>query len=99
PSELAPLSLHDALPICALADEILLQLELLVGLGVHEHKRVALLVEKGEVLLLEPDLLHRLGGAEALVELGAVDEVLQFDLVVGADRKSTRLNSSHVKIS
>ena len=68
----------------AVADEILLQLELLVAFGVHEHQRVALLVEEGEILLLQPDLLDRLGGAEALVELGAVDQVLQFDLVVGA---------------
>ena len=29
-------------------------------------------------------MLDRLGRAEALVELGAVDEVLQLDLVVGA---------------
>ena len=68
----------------ALADEILLQFELLVAFRVHEHQRVALLVEEGEILLLEADLLDRLGRAEALVELGAVDQVLQLDLVVGA---------------
>ena len=65
----------------AIAHEVLGQFQLLVGLGVHEHQRLALLVEEGEVLLLQPHLLHRLGGAEALVELGAVDEVLQLDLV------------------
>ena len=68
----------------AVADEILLQLELLVGLGVHEHQRLALLVEEGEILLLEPDFFDRLGRAETLVELGAVDQVLQLDLIIGA---------------
>ena len=68
----------------AVADEFLLQFELLVAFGVHENQRVALLVEEGEILLFQPDLLDGLGRAEALVELGAVDEVLQFDLIVGA---------------
>ena len=52
--------------------------------GVHEYKRVALLVEEGEILLFEADLFDGFSGAKALVELGAVEEVLQFDLVVGA---------------
>src|SRR5690606_35633480 len=68
----------------AVADEILLQFELLIGLAVHEDQRLALFVEEGEILLFQPHPLDRLGGAEALIELGAVDEVLQFDLVVGA---------------
>src|SRR3712207_7966212 len=59
----------------------------------------------------QADALDRFGGAEADVGLAAVDEVLHFDLHVGAalaglsvldfhgDRKSTRLNSSHANIS
>jgi hypothetical protein len=68
----------------AFADEIARQVQLVIGGGVHEHQAVALGIEELEVLLVEANALHRLRGAEALVELGAVDQVLQFDLVEGA---------------
>jgi hypothetical protein len=61
-----------------------LQFKLLVAFGVHEHQRFALFVEEGEILHLQSDLLDCLGRAETLIELGAVDQVLQLDLVVGA---------------
>jgi hypothetical protein len=53
-------------------------------LRVHEHQRVLLGVEEREILLLEPDFFDGLGGTEALVELGAVDQVLELDLIVRA---------------
>jgi len=66
------------------ADEILVQLDLLVILGVHEHQHVALGVEELEFLLLQRHPLDGVGGAEALVQLAAVQQVLQFDLGEGA---------------
>ncbi len=59
------------------------QFDLLVGRGVHEHELVALLVEELELPSLDLGLLDPVGGAEALVELAAVEQVLQLDLVVG----------------
>jgi len=66
------------------ADEILGEFDLVVGHHVHEGERVAGGEEELEILLLEIDLLHRVGRAEALVELGAGDDILELDLGIGA---------------
>ena len=67
----------------ALADEFLGEADLVVGVGVHEDEHVAFLVEKLEVLGVDARALDLFVGAEAVVELAAVDEVLQLDLIVG----------------
>src|SRR5690606_42133829 len=84
PSAPPSLSLHAALPISRAGDE---DGELLGAPGAQ------LLHERGQVRLV--GLLDRLANADGLLE-GEGHRVL-----VGAaqDRKSTRLNSSHVKIS
>ena len=56
-----------------LADEFRCQLDLVVSVHVHEHQHVAARIEELEVLLLKMDFLHRLVGAEALVQLGAAE--------------------------
>src|SRR5207302_10370085 len=91
------LSLHDALPI-SLAEAVLQEK--------HERLPVALFVK-----LLLPDLLFTTGEG-AVVALMQLFFILRFNLLpgplgiiftisglAGGDRKSTRLNSSHVKIS
>ena len=75
---LAVIQLHQGLhPVLqearlVLADEIDGQLDLVVGLHVHEGQHVAAGEQELEVLLVEMDFVHRLVGAEALVQLGAV---------------------------
>src|SRR5204863_3161027 len=53
------------------------------GRGVHEHELIALLVEKLKLPALDLGFLDPVAAAEALVELAAVEDVLQLDLVVG----------------
>src|SRR5690606_41692904 len=89
PTAISTLSLHDALPICERGDEM-------PGAAARLRRH--------------PQLVHR----EAVALRGAADEALveghvgaqPRDLLVALgqralqlDRKSTRLNSSHVKIS
>ena len=57
--------------------------DLLEALLVHQVELAALLVEELVLFLLEANALDRLGGAEALVQLGAVDQVLELDLLIG----------------
>ena len=64
--------------------QILLDADLVVGLVVHEGVLVAFLVEELILLLVELHALDRLGGADALVQLGAVADVLELDLQEGA---------------
>ena len=59
------------------------QLDLLVARRVHEHELLALLVEELELPALDLGLLDPVAAAEALVELAAVEDVLELDLVVG----------------
>ncbi len=47
-------------------------------------ERVAAGIEELEILLVQIGLIHGFVGTEALVELGAGGDVLEFDLVVGA---------------
>src|SRR5690606_41317372 len=82
---ITPLSLHDALPIFGLGDGLLGGVPRAVGLvgAFGQHRDAA-----GRVVLPPGGQLpgERGIGADRLLELGQ-------------DRKSTRLNSSHVKIS
>src|SRR5690606_40029163 len=89
---LAPRSLHDALPICV---DHLLQLERELAVGLRARLGGGL----GPAQLLEARLRLREGrGERALLAKQAIG-VLAEPGELGADRKSTRLNSSHVKIS
>src|SRR5690606_42156341 len=85
PPDAYPLSLHDALPICAAGDH-------------------------GDAIAEPSELVHALVAAHADDLVAAIERVLDHvlaELAGGADdadlprvdRKSTRLNSSHVKIS
>src|SRR5690606_40401543 len=97
PCDVCALSLHDALPICA-GDE------LLAGAALAEHEDGG--VGGRDSLDEAVDLAHRAAGAHhlarrrargqlALKVLGLLAQALE----LRQDRKSTRLNSSHVKIS
>src|SRR5690606_2810016 len=66
----------------ALADEFLVEIDLVVGFQIHEHEVLALAVEILEVFRLDARLFDALVGAEAVVELAAVDQVLELDLVI-----------------
>src|SRR5690606_41254097 len=85
PTEIYPLSLHDALPIYAFFDRRTRGVQ-----GVFDAGLLFLHLDLGR----GTDLDHRNAAGQlnhALLQLLAV--------VVRRDRKSTRLNSSHVKIS
>src|SRR5690606_39798380 len=86
-SETYPLSLHDALPILEWPDA-------------HSHLKVALQKNWYE-RLLESALVH--SPELRRFERSSHDEILarfrRLDVLKQQDRKSTRLNSSHVKIS
>src|SRR5690606_41310502 len=86
PSGISPFSLHDALPI----------LLLLVGVSMLWSGYPKL--TSGEPLLP----VHQAALVTALITLAAKELLFRYLLKVGRrvrDRKSTRLNSSHVKIS
>src|SRR5690606_40246555 len=94
----SPLSLHDALPICPLLREPALTLRV-VGVEVDQ-------LDHHEPLGQPQRRLDRVGQPllDALANHQTVDDdldvVLELLLQRGRlDRKSTRLNSSHVKIS
>jgi hypothetical protein len=67
----------------AVADEFAGELDLVVARGVHEDQLLILPVEELKLPALDLGLFHAVGRAEALVELAAVEQVLQLDLVVG----------------
>src|SRR5690606_41944363 len=85
PTAIYTLSLHDALPICLVEDH---------AVGARQQFGDALVLE-GEVGQ-EQRMVdhHHLGLHRGLARLD--DEAVAIE---GTDRKSTRLNSSHVKIS
>src|SRR5690606_41710450 len=99
PPAIYPLSLHDALPICLAPRAIGIGA---VPLALAALTRLALFAHEqgGGPLMLVPAGL----GATATV-LALVASLVLLPMratggsVTGADRKSTRLNSSHVKIS
>src|SRR5690606_41797351 len=88
-SEISPLSLHDALPISAgQAPFVQAVADAQFGRGRHPRQQ----------------RLDRIAGLAQLprLRLQQAESLLDHRLVVGQrlqDRKSTRLNSSHVKIS
>src|SRR5207302_9844759 len=92
----SPLSLHDALPICASRQQVLAELRLQAA-GERDHT-----LGVGRDLL---DVDRRLAPLESLEESSRrqLDQVAIAGVGGGqqrqVDRKSTRLNSSHVKIS
>src|SRR5690606_41456217 len=91
---ISTLSLHDALPICLVGGIECLFVD---GLGVMVDVDGGLAVldlfhpQTGRVVIVLPDLLS------ILQDPGQA--VLRVVFVLPGDRKSTRLNSSHVKIS
>src|SRR5690606_39282927 len=87
PTDTYPLSLHDALPISALPWAPASRLPL--GLNVRCSYRWSMMSFASLVLALAK------GAALGVLELAAVRSLR----VWCRDRKSTRLNSSHVKIS
>src|SRR5207302_11183635 len=95
--ELYPLSLHDALPISAPPPWSLRIARRACGATSSSRPRSI-----GR-LQAEPHAAHRLDQlvARRLLELAAqITDVHVHDIALGIeDRKSTRLNSSHVKIS
>src|SRR5690606_39292473 len=94
---LCPLSLHDALPIDFLGQRTVAIDHFL------EHLGDLVLVEGAGQALVQGEALG--GFADVLVgnERGQIDTELGIpfvdDRLTAQDRKSTRLNSSHVKIS
>src|SRR5690606_42084817 len=94
PPEFSPLSLHDALPILA---------NLLLAKAEARQKEIAVRAALGagrlrllRQFLTESVTLAAIGGALGLA-FGYAG--LRLLLAGATDRKSTRLNSSHVKIS
>src|SRR5690606_40646705 len=95
PPAMHTLSLHDALPIYELQQQV----------GSTGQQAMHLLKEGSQLMVLMQ--MHQ-GVAEAYYRLGAKGQLqkLQFQHIAHSevgmftrDRKSTRLNSSHVKIS
>src|SRR5207249_11905473 len=87
---LSTLSLHDALPIFVAFLEpykVSMILSVLLAVGSQAAALVGILLTRSVVGALHGHELHRLKWLVALV------------LALGLDRKSTRLNSSHVSIT
>src|SRR5690606_42009600 len=97
PAEIATLPLHDALPIFAVAGE-LAQLEALRRMvrGAAHAWNNALTTIVGELGCLADE---RPGDAAVAAAAAAIESEAQRCARLTPDRKSTRLNSSHVKIS
>src|SRR5690606_40725351 len=92
-------SLHDALPICQIGLEFLRIALRQKDAGVRaadDHRPVELWIESLEFLLRQ----FRQLGRHLDVDVAGLADSDEVGLVVypGQDRKSTRLNSSHVKI-
>src|SRR5207302_8947837 len=90
----SPLSLHDALPICSSASCAR------PGVGTEVSWVIRVVVELGPVGRVAGERLVRGHTRAAGVSRTLVAGVVGIaDQVAPLDRKSTRLNSSHVKIS
>src|SRR5690606_41536472 len=92
PADLYPLSLHDALPILSVRDalEIAQERELdLVEVAPNAQPPVCRLMDYGKYLYEKQNRERESRKAQKQIEIKEVR----------LDRKSTRLNSSHVKIS
>src|SRR5690606_41598603 len=92
PPELYSLSLHDALPISGLMEKLMSVA--IVGFG-------ALLVFEGEMTVGALVAFNMLAGRVSgpLTQIVTMAHEYQEVALSVRDRKSTRLNSSHVKIS
>src|SRR5262249_36616372 len=66
-----------------IADGFLVQADLLEGFLIHERVLIAVLVEKLILLLVELHALQHVGGADPLIQLRAVAELLELDLQIG----------------
>src|SRR5690606_39713698 len=95
-ADTSSLSLHDALPIYLQAQDQLV-LEHRVQVRVDHAARI----RGGAVGSDEPVAQLRTDARQLVLVVaeGAVEHVVVRVVQLGADRKSTRLNSSHVKIS
>src|SRR5206468_11881461 len=88
-TEIYPLSLHDALPICDVT-------EIAQGSGGRGDYAARHVVVRFQVLFRRTVVVS---ADHALVEIRDVDHVELDVFEAGLDRKSTRLNSSHDQIS
>src|SRR5690606_42018258 len=88
------LSLHDALPISEIVGEASLVLEAAAEAGVQEG-----VAELGQDAAGEVDAAARAQGQREIGRDGPEHDAEGLDRGHAVDRKSTRLNSSHVKIS
>src|SRR6266496_4504849 len=86
-TEIYPLSLHDALPI----------LYHIGNNGFHGYVYETALRHPGIVVMHESNLHHLI--ADLTIKRGDWDAYVRECEFEGGDRKSTRLNSSHVEIS
>ena len=75
------------------------ELDLLVAVGVHEYELFGLPIEELEILALDMRLFDAFVGAEALVELAPVHQVLQLDLIVGRPLRASRQPPSRRSIA
>src|SRR5690606_41735250 len=87
PSYIKPLSLHDALPIYKVHP---------TGKGQHDLALFHVIHHTGTIRIDDARLLRAFASRRAAL---IVITTAAFALVTFIDRKSTRLNSSHVKIS
>src|SRR5690606_42015397 len=91
PTEIYTLSLHDALPILFNIN--------LMGVMRATRKALPIFLEKGEGVIINTASAAGIAGSRAGAAYTASKHaVVGYTKNVG-DRKSTRLNSSHVKIS
>src|SRR5690606_40612717 len=95
PTAFSTLSLHDALPICGV-----FRVAFVPVLQGYECK-AGIVARSGKAEALDHDRLINglLAGKEALGLLDHIQRTVAAGLRRRLDRKSTRLNSSHVKIS
>src|SRR5207253_11196592 len=96
PPEPSPLSLHDALPICPYQSALWMLMGA-VGLllAIACANVASLQIARGLARVQEFSIRAALGSGRSRL----VSQVLVENLVLALDRKSTRLNSSHVAIS
>src|SRR5207302_9264222 len=98
PTQLSALSLHDALPISGLSEPVIGEVRRFLA---DWTKRIG---AKYLMVSLPPDFdFPEQSNCARLLEKAVLphcrESGLPFAVMLGVDRKSTRLNSSHVKIS
>ena len=63
------------------ADKVALQFDLLEAFRIHEGEAVIIAKQELVVLLFEANFLDRFRGAEAFIQLRAIDQIAQLDLI------------------